>query len=504
MTNETNLLVELSNAMHTVAAQPHNAQLWANVGFVYLRLNELQEALATFQAAQQINPRVADAWYGEAIVQQKLGHTLAAQNGLQKAIHLAPNDQRLFAAYAYLCAAAQQGTDVVKAAYIDWAKRFAEPLKPKHRPPPHRRSPQDKLRIGYVSADFRQHALMHFFAPVLAQHNRDRFQIIAFSNGKPDQTTSAIKTQFDFWNDIRGLNDQALADLIKKRGIDILIDLSGHTEGNRLLAFARQPAAYQLTWYGYNGTTGMTAIDGRLTDAVMDPIGHEVASVEPLLRLPNFACFQPPIDAPGIFPTPCLKNGFVTFGSLNNAQKLSDNTLKTWAILLQNIPSARLTLVGPHAATAAESITAPLQQRLASCGLPLDRVTVLPHQNLHDFLRLGQKIDIALESFPLSGAVTTCQALWMGLPVVALNGQQAFERAAAAILNAAHCASWVATSTTQYIEIATQLASTPNTIDALRHSLRNTLEHSPLMDYATQTQALENLLLTHMVSAVSA
>lgn len=490
-----NLLAALAEAMQRVAAQPHNAQRWADVGFVYLKLNELQEALATFEAAQQINARTSDAWYGAAIVQHKLGRTADALPSLKQAMALAPNDQRLFAAYAYLCSAAHLGPAVVKAAYEAWAKRFADPLQPKYRSPANRRGATEKLRIGYVSADFRQHALMHFFAPVLTAHDRDRFQLIAFSNGPPDETTPAIKSKFDFWNDIRGFSDPAVADLIKKRGIDVLIDLSGHTEGNRLLTFARQPAAVQLTWYGYNGTTGMRAMDGRLTDGVMDPAGNEAASTEPLFRLPSFACFQPAHNAPDTGALPCLKNGYITFGSLNNAQKLSDETLQTWATLLHAIPNARLTLVGPHAATAAESVRAPLQNRLADMGLPLDRVTLLPYQNLDDFLQLGQHIDIALEPFPLSGAVTTCQALWMGLPVIALNGEQPFERAAAAILTAANCPQWIADSPAQYLTFARALADKPNDIDAHRQGLRQHLRQSPLMNYAAQTQALETLLL---------
>ncbi len=488
-----NPLAQLAAATQALASQPQNAQLWCQVGFLYLKIYETREALDTFQAARQLNPKSSDAFYGEAIALQQLGNTTAAISALQNAMALNPQDQRLFSAYAYLATAGKLGPDLVLAAYQDWAKRFAEPLKPRHRPPANRRSAADKIRIGYLSADFRDHAVMRFFAPVLAHHNRQRFSIIAFSNGMPDETTPSIRQQFDFWNDIRGLSDPAVADLIKKRGIDVLVDLSGHTEGNRLLAMARQPAAKQFTWYGYNSTTGMTSIDGRLTDIHMDPLGNESTATETLYRLPNFACFDPPPNTPEPGNAPCLINRFVTFGSLNNAQKLSDQTLSTWAILLQRLPSARLTLVGPHAPTASEATRSELLNRLGKFGLPLERLSLLPRLSMEDFLQLGQQIDIALESFPLSGAVTTAQALWMGLPVISLSGQLPFERAASAILHAANCSEWVCDSTDGYLACATALANHPEQIQAHRQALRHRLSTSPLMDYTKQVADLETI-----------
>jgi protein O-GlcNAc transferase len=258
----TNPLNQLADALKTLSTQPQNAQLWCRVGFLYSTIFEPQEALDTFRCAQHINPKLSDAHYGEALALQQLGNTALALPALERAMALNTNDQRLFSAYAYLCSAEGRHPEQTFLAYRHWAQRFAEPLRPAHRPAANRRSGSDKLRVGYISADFRQHAVMDFFAPVLAHHNRQQFSIIAFSNGEPDALTPSIRQQFDYWNDIRGLTDQATADLITKRGIDILVDLSGHTNGTRLLSLARQPAAVQFTWFGYNGTTGMSAIDG--------------------------------------------------------------------------------------------------------------------------------------------------------------------------------------------------------------------------------------------------
>lgn len=503
MTRQTNPLAELAATMQLLALQPQSAQLWCRVGFLYLKIFELTEALDTFRAAQQIDQNLADAFYGEAIALQQLGSSHEALRALEHAMSRNPQDQRLFSAYAYLCSAAESPPEKTVAAYKTWAQRFTEPARPQFPPRPHNRTADEKLRIGYVSSDFRQHAVMDFFAPILAHHNREKFSVIAFSNGIADERTAAIRRQFDFWNDIRTLNDQAAADLIKKRGIDVLVDLSGHTEGNRLGVFARQPAAVQFTWFGYNGTTGMGAFDGRLTDIAMDPPGNEFFATEPLLRLPCFATFQPPADAPEISDPPYQRNGYITFGSLNNAQKLSDSTLKTWSILLQKIPTAHLLLIGPHAPTAGIATQQIILQRFAAHDLPMERVSLLPRQSLADFLALGKHIDIALEPFPLSGGVTTAQALWMGLPVVTLAGKLPCERAAAAILAAAKRSEWTSHSITEYLNIATTLAAKPQQLAGLRRTQREWIMNSPLLSPTEQVLALETFFQNHWNQKVS-
>lgn len=487
----SNPLAELADCTQQLALAPHDGKLWCRVGFLYLKVHEVEEALNTFLAARQIAPGLSDAHYGEAIAQLKLGEPEAALAAIRQAMQLAPHDQRLFSAYAYLCQATGQAPAAVLAAYRDWGRRFAEPLRPAKRESCGRRPNGGKIRVGYLSADFRRHALMSFFNPVLTHHDRTQFEIIAFFAGQADENTAAIRTRFDHWNDVARLNDAELAALIRRRGIDLLVDLSGHTDGSRLLAVARQPAPVQLTWYGYNGTTGLTAMDGRLTDAVMDPPGNEAWSVEPLIRLPHFACFEPPTEAPEPGDLPCLANGYVTFGSLNNAQKLSSATLRCWGELLHTVPHARLLLIGPHAPTAGQALAGHLLARLAAAGIPVDRVELLPQQSLADFLALGRRIDIALEPFPLSGAVTTAQTLWLGLPCVTLAGNLPAERAAAAILAAAGQPQWIATSTADYLRLARELAADPARLQEIRAGLRPALAASALLDHAGFTRRLE-------------
>jgi len=491
----SNPLSDLADCTQQLALTPHDGKLWCRVGFLYLKVHEIEEALNTFLAAQQISPGLSDTHYGESIARLKLGEPEAAMAALVRAMQLAPHDQRLFSAYAYLCQATGQAPATVLAAYRDWGRRFADPLKPAKRESCGRRPENGKIRIGYLSADFRQHALMSFFNPVLTHHDRSRFEIIAFFAGTADERTADIRRRFDHWNDVARLNDAELATLIRRRGIDLLVDLSGHTDGSRLLAVARQPAPVQLTWYGYNGSTGLSAIDGRLTDAVMDPPGNEAWSVEPLIRLPHFACFESPDEAPEPGPAPCLANGYITFGSLNNAQKLSPATLRSWGELLHAVPRSRLLLIGPHAPTTGQALADHLLTRLAASGIPVDRVDLLPQQSLADFLALGRRIDIALEPFPLSGAVTTAQALWLGLPCVALAGRLPAERAAAAILAAASQAQWIATTTADYLRLAGELAAAPEQLAEIRAGLRPALRTSPLLDHAGFTRQLEACFL---------
>ncbi len=485
-------LQQLADCLQQLSVRPQDGGLWCKVGFLYLSIHEPGEALATFQAAQQIAPGLGEAWFGESIARLRLGEAQAALTAIEAAIARAPGDQRLYSAKAYLLQTSGNDPATVLAAYRDWGRRFADPLA---RPRPKLRRPGGKIRLGYLSADFRQHALMDFFAPVLEHHDREQFELIAFFSGQADASTVNIKTRFDYWNDVHQLNDKQLAQLIERRGIDILIDLSGHSAGTRLLAVARRPAPIQLTWFGYNGTSGLSVLDGRLSDPVMDPPGNEQWASEAIIRLPHFACFAPPPDSAPPGPAPCLKNGYVTFGSLNNVQKISSATLHAWRDILAAVPSARLRLIGPFTPEAGAGAGAHWRQHLAAHGLPDERVDLLPQQALADFYRLGDAIDIALEPFPLTGAVTTAQALWMGLPCLTLAGTLPAERAAAAILAAANLPAGIVDRKTSYIEHAIHWASDPATLDQLRQGLRLHLQASPLLDHAGFTRALEATLL---------
>lgn len=481
----------LAALTQAVATRPGDAGLWSQLGFLHMKLGEQDEALADFRTAQRLAPTLADAWFGEAFALFECGRQDEALAAIKLAIARAPGDQRLWSARAHILSALGSAPEEVLRAYRDWARRFADPLSAKSRPPQRPPTAGRRLRIGYLSGDFRRHALSYFFLPVLAAHDRTQFELFGFHTGAADERTPAFEQQFEHFFTVDRENDEKTAQIIANCQLDVLVDLSGHTDGNRLLALARRPAPVQITWYGYNCTTGMQAMDGRLSDAVMDPPGNEAWSSERLLRLPVFATYQPPADAPPVGELPAARNGHITFGSLNNPQKLTAATLTLWAELLAELPDARLLLIAPYSAEGEAANRPAFLQRLAAAGLPPERLDVLPRQSLDDFLRLNERVDVALETFPFSGGVTTCHTLWMGIPTVTLCGTLPFERAAAAVLSAAGLPELIAADRAAYKRICADLTVDRQILAKMRAGLRARLQASPLCDHVAQTRALE-------------
>jgi protein O-GlcNAc transferase len=306
-----------------------------------------------------------------------------------------------------------------------------------------------------------------------------------------DAITARLKTGFDHWRNISVLSDNAAADLVEADGIDILVDMSGHMAANRLLIFARKPAPIQATWLGFTTTTGVAAIDYRITDPHVDPPGMtEHLNTETLWRLPAmFCCYQPragipePIDHP-----PRDDNGFVTFGCFNNFTKVNDQTLKRWAEILACIPDARLLLeiIGIDG----EEFRRETEARLARLGLPLDRVILEPRKRSNQYV-LYNKIDIALDPFPFNGCTTTLDALWMGAPVIALAGEYYTSRMGVTVLNNAGLPELIAENETAYVDLAVQLATDISRLRTIRHNLRQRIGNSRTADYAAFARDIE-------------
>jgi protein O-GlcNAc transferase len=352
--------------------------------------------------------------------------------------------------------------------------------------------PDRRLRVGYVSGDFRNHAVNYFFEPLLQHHRKDSFEFFAYANmNMEDDVTARLKPGFDHWRDIRALSDAAAADLIEADGIDILVDMSGHTAGNRLLIFARKPAPIQATWLGFTTTTGVKAIDYRITDVYADPPGMtEHLNTETLWRLPSiFCCYQPrtgiaePIDHP-----PRDDNGFTTFGCFNNFTKVTDGTLRCWAEILNRVSDARLLLeiVGIDGG----EFRRETQARLVRLGLPLDRVILEPRKRSNQYV-LYNTIDIALDPFPYNGGTTTMDALWMGVPVVALAGKYFGARLGVTMLNNVGLPELIAENEASYVELATDLATDESKLRAVRHNLRQKMSASRAMDHAAFARDME-------------
>src|SRR5262249_53974616 len=345
------------------------------------------------------------------------------------------------------------------AAHREWDQRHGQP-RPRPQVYANDRSTDRRLRIGYMSGDFRQHSVAWFLEPLLAAHDRQAVEVLCYAEvRRPDLVTQRFQALTDHWRVTMGLSDEAVAAKIKTDGIDILVDVAGHTANNRLLVFNQKPAPVQATWLGYPCSTGLSAIDYRLGDGVTDPVDDaQTTASEMLLRVPGcFLCYGAPSDAPPASPPPSAATGAVTFGSFNSPSKYSDATMDAWAELLERMPAARLLLKGlPFADAATE---ARYRARLVARGVAPARITLLgPIGDRAGHLSQYREIDIALDPFPYNGATTTCEALWMGVPVVCLRGDRHSGRVGASLLAAIGLHELVAEDTERYIEIAVRLA----------------------------------------------
>ncbi len=348
----------------------------------------------------------------------------------------------------------------------------------------------DRLRIGYLSGDLNYHPVGLFLLPVLEHHDRDGFETYCYAvEGRRDEYTRRLAAATDGWRDAGALSDEQLAELVRRDQIDILVDLAGHSGTSRLGVFARQPAPVQASWLGYLNTTGLSRIHYRITDRICDPEPlTQRWHTERLLRLPDSQwCYRPFVTAPHSKRPALFANGFVTFGSFNQAAKLSSRTLSLWAKILDGVPSARL-LVAGVAKGAAEEV---LRRRLLLAGADTARVKFAPFMPVKDYLQLYAQVDIALDPMPYSGGTTTCDALWMGVPVLTLPGRRSASRSAASVLTAAALGEWICEDEAEYLRRALAFAGDADHLAALRLSLRERLLASPLMDEPRFARSLE-------------
>ncbi len=351
-----------------------------------------------------------------------------------------------------------------------------------------------KLRIGYLSPDFCQHSVAYFIAPILLAHDRSAFEVYCYANVlKADKFTERIKSFDLVWRDISFWNDTGSAAKIAEDRIDILVDLAGHTSHNRLPIFALQPAPVQITYLGYPATTGLTTVAYRLTDSLADPPGlTEHLYTEQLLRLdPCFLCYNPLKDAPAVRPPPSTIRGIITFGSFNNIAKISDGCIALWAEVLRALPEAVLVIKneGLNFAPARASII----RRFAAKGVEEGRLRLVGHMP-HILSHLGayEEIDIALDTWPYHGTTTTCEALWMGVPVVTLAGNIHVSRVGVSLLANAGLPELIAKTPEEYVAIAVSLAADRERLANLRQGMRERLWKSPLLDMKSFTRRLED------------
>jgi len=357
---------------------------------------------------------------------------------------------------------------------------------------PQTRDPERPLRIGYLSPDFRGHPVGYFMETILRRHDRSQFSISCYAEQtEDDDVTARMRPFIDNWRRTVRLSDADVVRMIQQDRIDILIDLAGHTSGNRLRVMANRPAPLQMTYLGYGTTTGLSTIDYRLTDAIADPPQEPNLHSEELLRLPaGILCYSPPATAPEPSPLPAARNGFVTFGSFNNLTKINSPVLDLWAEILRSLPDSRLFL--KNKSFADQNLRRRYFDEMANRGVAAERIELRgPTETIDEHLTLYNQIDIGLDPFPYNGATTTCESLWMGTPVVTLRGAAFVGRMSASLLTRVGLPQFIAATAEDYRRIAQNWAQDLPRLSELRQGLRKQVSASPLCDEAGYVRDLE-------------
>jgi predicted O-linked N-acetylglucosamine transferase (SPINDLY family) len=464
-----------------VQLQPDRAEAHNNLGIALMNDGQLDEAGAALQRAVQLKPDYAEAIGNLGAVLKEKGQLEQAIAAFRRAIEISAANAVIHSNFLYtLYFDTRCGEAELLAQLRGWAERHAHPLKPLIRPHENDRDPNRRLRIGYVSPDFNAHPVGRFILPVLASHDHRQFEIYCYASvQKPDVFTPRIQRHADVWRDIRILSDEEAAKLIRDDHIDVLIDLTMHMARNRMLLFARKPAPVQATYLAYAGTTGLDTIDYRITDPHLDPPGSsDEYYTERSIRLPqSYWCYEPPIRSLEMTPLPFVTKGFITFGCLNNFCKISAGVLQTWCGILTAVPNSRLLL---HAAAGNHRDT--VRQKLSDSGIDPNRLSFMDKLPLPQYMRQYHNVDVGLDPYPYVGGTTTCDALWMGVPVVTLRGQTAVGRGGASILSNVGLTEFIAENPEQYLSIAVGLAGDLPKLGELRSSLRTRIERSPLMN----------------------
>jgi protein O-GlcNAc transferase len=476
---------------HALVLTPNSAIAHHNLGTALYQLGDLAAAATALERAVAIDPRLPEAWVN-------LGNIAKDQGRLDDAIAIfrklylehpsySPGLSNLLFTLNYVDGAGQQE---IYTLHREFNARYAASLTPQAPRFAQTKDPSRRLRIGYVSPDLRGHACAFFLEPLFEHHDRERFEIHAYAEvANPDSTTARLRGLVDAWHSTVGLDDDQVAAQIRQDGIDILIDLAGHTANSRILALARKPAPVQLTYLGYPATTGMDAIGYRLTDAVAEPKGaSDQYYVEALVRLPNSLwCYKPFPDMPEVSPLPAISNGYVTLGSFNNFAKVGPRVIALWAATLRAVPSARLSLL-----CAADDLTqAQVRARFREHGVDPSRLSLYGRESRTAYLQRFATVDIALDPFPCNGGTTTCDALWMGLPVVTVIGDTFLSRASYSVLSAAGVPEFAASTMDGYVECVVNLVRDPHQLALTRETLRERLRTSPLLDGALLARNIE-------------
>jgi len=461
-----------------------------NLGLALAEQWSYDEALVSFEQALRLKPDCVEALSGLATAYKNQGRLDEAIATYRKAIAAKPEDpiilSNLLLALHY---DSSYDPATTFAEHLRWAGQFGLCPTLDKPPRPVKRDPGRRLRVGYVSPSFYENGLGRYGEAVIDAHDHGQIEVFCYANVLyPDALTQRIKASADHWRSLVGLSDDRAADLIRQDQIDLLIDLSGHTSGNRLGVFARKPAPIQVTHFGYCDTTGLAAIDYRLTDSFCDPPGQtERYHTEKLVRLPEVQWCYRPTPGPEVSSLPARQAGQVTFGSFNSLCKVTEPMIGLWSDILRGLPGSRMVVVSGGGTAGDERVLAAFDAR----GVGKERVTLVGRQPVDAYFRLHHGVDICLDTYPFTGCFTTADALWMGVPVISLAGPTFVTRQGVAILAQVALGDLATETPAGYVEVALRLGRDLPRLEELRSQLRDRLERSPLADVRRFTQHLE-------------
>ncbi|MGC3029411.1 tetratricopeptide repeat protein [Burkholderia sp. DN3021] len=454
-----------------IAAQPTNVEANRILGIALHGLRRQQEAVAACRRAVELAPHAASPNGALGFVLLDQGAAQEAVPWLRRTIEIDPNDSVSHSSLLFSLIHDDTNTpQMLLDEHRAFGKRHERHALPKNYA--NSRDPERALRIGFVSGDLLNHAVAHYLLPVVEHLSRDPNLSLHFYYNFviDDHVTAKLRAHATTWKTVTTLGDAALAEQIRNDRIDILIDLSGHTGRNRLVALARKPAPLQASWIGYPGTTGMSAIDYYLSDSIVTPAGElDDQFVEKIVRMPALAPYSPPANCPPVNGLPALHNGYVTYGSFNRLNKLRQDVIALWAAVLRAKPDARMVIGAIEQDRDRDTIAG----WFAAEGIDPARLTFQPRATIPVYLQQHHRVDICLDTFPYAGSTTTLNALWMGVPTVTLAGFSIPTRGSASWLKRVDLDAFIAHDKDEFVRKAIALADDPDMLQTLRNGLRD-------------------------------
>ncbi len=481
-------------AKKTLELNPDLVEAHGNLGNVYKKQGNYKKAEAHFKEALKLDPKQAKVLY-------HLGATLLFSNRhkeaaehLRGAVEIDPEFYQSHSSLVYaLNYIEEPSQQEVFEEHKQWGEQHSLGVQEEGWPWIER-TPERKIRVGFVSPDFKAHVVALFIQQLFKNYDKSQFEFYGYAEVEnPDGYTSTFMGLLDGWRSTIGVPDQEVYQTIKNDQIDILIDLAGHTAGNRLKILSMKPAPIQVSYLGYINTTGLNEIDYRFCDAYVNPPETQQYYTEELIHLPDsFTCYEPIDPSPPVAETPGLTNGYITFGCFNNTNKLTPGTIRVWSELLKQLPSAKLLLKSSH-------LNDPLtierfKAQFLNQGVNEEQLVFEGSSEIYDYLATYNKIDIALDPFPHNGGTTSHDVLWMGVPMISLEGDRYVSRFGVSILNNLGYPEWVASSEKEYINKAIALASDTDLLNTIRLGLREKMRASPLCDGVQFSRNFEQTL----------